>query len=914
MFFDTYFLCSYNYQLHRFVLIDCPCYETFKIPDTFIENVIIGRKSYMACLCYNSKSRKRINHSSIPIVLGSYLDYRIRGHKAVVECRQLWGSVILRGVLKIYASFSTFDSLSMHVRQTKEGKSIDWFTYVNDNEQAEVPNGLAINYQNKRVLWTYQYKTYESSKSSEWINLIGKSNPFGVTNVLASEYMKMWDTVLSYVYQMNDLKNRQFLNGASVITRYIQYDLNKRRKKKGAGCLKMSAAFENGTLFQALGKKNFNETEAWCRNYPQNYDNTLHEGRSNKTALLLPNVTRASNDAVRNSSALAFPSDAVNYFCMLNTKDLKSAGEQNVLADYVIMSESTDPKILYQYLCSLSTGRGNNLIIDGYITNCKREWNLQDLINLKVKFGHVTTKYYLPYIMFSTRSSIPMKYSDEYDVFFSPAETIHYNIKYPEAELLSTAAKQLGIVNLRKTAPSKATVSINNIKGSVANVTNSMHCLLMENSLGITCYLNMTEELRQKLIDYAVISHGNDTSNFERVYTGLVQHFNLEEPIAPIKKTDKKNAMQALHRLYPPELLLTECRRAVNTPFVLERNVSRARDVSDYLSTIFNSKYFNPQEIWNLRLRAVFGNPFGACIEDGVVMDTSTLKYIPKICYNACITIEFTFKTIKQPKSAHFISVDDSNARRIDDETLIGCIISPYEAYIKNSKHSLIKMSRIGSHYYYLIHFLPKKTQMYQHLKIHHVRTGSSIIIVIKGRTEVSVVDGSKVANSYGQKNVCSITTDLSNCWGITRDGRKVHAQIVYSEASLLGRTPSGQIYDMLKSDELAIGPNGELIAPVDLVIHTLHPYTNNKVFDVKIDTLTNMNGFDSQNLCNASRVLRSDTVCEKVLQVLGLHGFRLTFLNDIEEHNLSAGIKRRIEVNGDEGESSSKRLRRTSD
>lgn len=113
MFFDTYFLCSYNYKLlaehgydrikpnhPKYLMIDCPCYEQYSEPQRFIDNVILARKSYMACVCYNSKfrKRKRTDHVSVPIVLGSYLDYRIRGLDALIECRAQWGAVILKGM------------------------------------------------------------------------------------------------------------------------------------------------------------------------------------------------------------------------------------------------------------------------------------------------------------------------------------------------------------------------------------------------------------------------------------------------------------------------------------------------------------------------------------------------------------------------------------------------------------------------------------------------------------------------------------------------------------------------------------------------------------------------------------------------------------------------------------------------
>ena len=214
MFFDTYFLCSYNYKLverslmfdriksthSKYLMIDCRCYDIYKDPKSFEQEVIIKRKSYVACLCYVFETRKRINHCTIPIVLGSYLDYRIRGLQAILECRAQWGTVILKGVLKIYASFSTFDALSMHIRETKKVKSIDWFTYVPSPEN-NTNNGLAINYRNNIVSWTYKYESCDSTKSNEWINLLIKSNPFGDRLPFKNhevEYMQMFDRIVQF--------------------------------------------------------------------------------------------------------------------------------------------------------------------------------------------------------------------------------------------------------------------------------------------------------------------------------------------------------------------------------------------------------------------------------------------------------------------------------------------------------------------------------------------------------------------------------------------------------------------------------------------------------------------------------------------------------------------------------------------
>lgn len=867
MLFNVYLLCSYNKHFENF-MIDCKCYDIYRTEDAFNESVILNRGSYMGCLCYESLVRNRIGHKSVPIMLGSYIDFRIRGREAVVASAPLWGLVILRGLLKMYSNFSTFDALSMHVRETKRLKTIDWYTYIGED-------GLALNYRDKVVNWTYKRN---SSNSNEWTQLLQKSNPFN-TPVLQSEYIQMFDTILKQPYSMNDLKNRQILNGPVVIRRYVTYDLNRRKKSKIAGCQKMSTVFETGALFQALSKKNTFETEEWCRNYPQNYDNTMHEGRSNKAAHLLPNVIRASNAAVRNSNALSFPNDAIGYYCLLNTKDLKSAGEQNVLADFVIMCEETDQKSLFRYIRSISTGNGDILTINGYLINCRRPWSLEDLVLVKRQFPHVTTQYNLPYIRFSTRANIPIKYSQQYDVFFSPAETTHFQIKYPEIDMLSITAKELSIQSLIKTPPSKSTVSINNIKGSVAMLTSKLHKRLIENSLGITCYIDITEKEIEKLIDYAILPGKGDVEIFNRYFDQLDKDFHLSRfRSEKFAQTSPKMAMQALYRMYPPQKLLYEYNKVQNTPYTQAYNMNSHDLVSDYYATIFSPQHYRPPSIWNLRLRAAFGNPNGGCIEDGVVIDSNILKHIPPVYYNACITVEFTFKTVKHPKDARFIAIDECH-NSIDDETLIGCLVTEHEVYVKNSKHTqVLRPEKIGSHYFYLINFLPKKTKMYDNLHVRHISNGNMITVIITGQTKVDVIVGSKVANSFGQKNVISMEKDLRDCWGITRDGRRVHAQIIYSEVSLVGRVTSGQLHSMFMSNELAFGIDGTIIAPVDLVLHTLHPYTNIKIIKVKNDTLTNINGFDSQNLSYTSKMLRSDDVHENVIQILGLHGYDVNF------------------------------------
>ena len=953
--FTSYLIASYDAMINKYVIIGCQrnkcnCKE---IKNNFNEFVIKNKNSYMVCIGYEANQRKRII-SGVLVMLGSYLDTTIRGLEAVETSRPLWGTVIVGGVVKAIMNCSTLDAFSLHAKETKTLKSIEWYIYIyekhsdssaatsasssggtnasatrratrnrrsanaiqvnhaNNSNKTMKREGLAIVYSHGLVKWTYKRKTWTSDMINIphdhiWINLLNDANKFTDRPITESEYIDLFTAMLVEPYNMNNLANRQTLTPVRIFSHMLKSTLEKRIKKYGAGCLKLSAIFENANSKSSLAIAKSNNF--------QNQDNALQDGKSNKAIMLIPNVTRASNEAVKNSKALSFPSDGVNYYCMLNTKDLKCAGEQNTLCDFVIASEETDEMNLYRWLRHLvsrinsqsSTTHPNNshddndkddittnklIVINGFITNLQAQtWELRHLIAVKRSFGHVTTKYYGRFILFSTQASILIKYSETHDCFFSPAETQYWSISYNESDMISIAAKETRIPNMRKTPPQKITVSINNMKGCVANVTSEFHRSIMEHSLGINCYMDIDKAKLREINDASILSHGNnDTTNFERYYAKLAKHLRLDEPMAPITTTKLSKFMRNLsERMYPLSDTLTQLVPTTGHNKSYEV-VSKIHDVECIESLkahrrmICRSSPIDTIFYHNLELRVCFGNMYGNNLEDGVILDSKTAALLPKVVYNACITIAFKFKTIKSMKWTRFVPINASDKT----ESLIGCIITPTEAIVKCSKHSFVQTAKIGNHFYYLIQFLPKKNGMYDNIDVSHIVSGSTLKVIIKGNTRVSIGEGSKVCNANGQKGVICMLRDLSDVWGIDRHGRKVHAQMIYSAASIIGRVTSGQMYDMCTSDDLAIGPRGELIATIRIYVHTLHPYTNEKVFDMKVDTLTNINGFDSQNLSNASHRLRTDEVKHKVEQLFNLLRYKLTFLTprDLEIYN----------------------------
>jgi hypothetical protein len=236
------------------------------------------------------------------------------------------------------------------------------------------------------MCWTYRQetRTNESYDFISWINHVNDANKFITRFVPSHEYTEMFDVILSYRYDINLLANRQIVSGICMKKRYINFNLNQKKKNKTSGCGKLSSAFENGALYMPFCRNNACESSEWWKKYSQSFDNTLHDGRSNKVPYLLTTVNRASNAAVKISNALAFPDDADEFYCMLNTKDLKSAGEQHCLTNLVIMTEETNENKVYDFLKSICVDNkeGDKLILNGFIIDCFYPINIETLIKI----------------------------------------------------------------------------------------------------------------------------------------------------------------------------------------------------------------------------------------------------------------------------------------------------------------------------------------------------------------------------------------------------------------------------------------------------------------------------------------------------------------------------------------------------
>lgn len=222
-----------------------------------------------------------------------------------------------------------------------------------------------------------------------------------------------------------------------------------------------------------------------------------------------------------------FPQDAVGYYCLLNTKEMRTAGEQNVLTEFTIISSKTSLVALKFFLGSLPSGTNpSSIFVNGLKFERDFCCDLNTLVEIKKEFPHVSLQFYGSFINFNIKSGVALAFNMKHNCYFSAEERLHFNLEITETGLLSAAAKNLGFDTLRKNLPAKSTVSINNCKGSVAILQSDSHKRIMENTLGYSHYMYPVDT--EKLLSTAILQTNCDTSEFWNLY-GPIKNWSEKE-------------------------------------------------------------------------------------------------------------------------------------------------------------------------------------------------------------------------------------------------------------------------------------------------------------------------------------------------------------------------------------------------
>lgn len=906
MFFNVTQLCSYDRNVLPHILPDCACYRDYDTPEKFERNVILARREYNACF---RTDKNVIMHKRVRVQIGSFIDRMIRGEKVVREWSPFYGAYFIDdGRLAIYHNFSSYEALTCHVNESKEGYTIDSYFYVCDKIK-RVMNGVSMKYYKNFIEWRYNNEEFSSLRGDTgWLDLYKRANDIedlDQSSTFEADYYQFFNAMLDPAYNRNDLSNRKITSFTTLIEKNLIHNNSQHvagRKNRlqnnrihttlgsgvpnqfvyggGGGKIKK---FDCAAIVSASGANAQFTGTATHHNYTQTLHQYPQDGRCNIIPYLHGTMIRTTNSAIKNSGAMFFPPKGENYLCMLNMRDIRSSGDQYSFADYVCLTEYTDSNALYRYLRDLpKAADGEKFIytINERLINLNGPWNLDMLLNLKKELPFVTTKYYGNYVNFITRNCGLVKYSQAHNCLFSPVETEYFGIQYPEADRLSPLAKAMGLDFLSRSEPCRITVAINNTKGSVSNRPKECFNPIYENILGSTCYFDNVAGDYQHILDLAEVDPPNTWDPniyFYPHWEKMEKKFAISEQLSypPAEETDLGQALKYITSIYAREMP----QFATNNPTKLKKYEKMYRD---YIRDLADPATTRPEDIWNMKLVVAFGNPEGACIEDGTVLDEYTADHLPKIITPSCITVELIFQTNNQAHDARCYLVDEFN-----DGSMVARVSSDHEIkHVKHSNHCSVSKAQYGKNQYeYFIFYLQRSSM--KSLKVSFQKRDKTLIIVINTKMVHSIGDGTKVATNTGQKNIIShlkdMRADLDHYGGYTRDGRRIVPQVLFSSLSPLTRQQSQQILIMMGSDNVAFTKRGSIMGTVPISIHSLSNWTNMKIFKVKQDTLTSCMTVESQNLTNFDSTHRSQTVFDKVCLNVGFLGHCIVEADDSE-------------------------------
>lgn len=859
MFFVESLLTSYNVNILPILLLDSVEYKIYSTPDSFTKYIFDKRNTYAACRAPRkaingpkANSVKRTQHRLIPIMLGSLIDVIIRGSLEVMKDRKFWGGFIINGSLCCYANFSTFDAMSLHPFSKGQETRVDWFFYYKGQ-------GVSITYNGFTTTCEYMGQMYDN-----WIDFVNWTSPFG-QKINACDYYEFFNAVLDTPYSVNNVENRIIMDPSHMFLRVLKRnpDLNTE---------KLRSIFNDGTFYASLSKN----ADTFSKQYTQSALRTMIDGKGDKLHYILPQCSKQMNEKLQNSTAI-LPGDDVNtIYCMLDVKDMKSAGETNTLTRSTILTQETDQMKVYETItkqCSEEYVQNyKRIAINGFLINRYSKWEKEDLINLKKEHPFIITKVYDKFVNIKTKACYAVRYCEVDDIFYSSAEQMYWKPHYSEYDRMSKITSCLG-ENFYKTDPSKNTVALNNIKGAVAVHDTPQQKIWLTNALGTTSTMKKLED--NNFTKYAEIEmtkeeKENITATLE-YRKNIFKKYEVEvnKLCGPLVKRNNK-----VTDYTRPREFLKSLHKPIESNIMGDWKKCTKVTVSQKYNGVFK-EYMNMfgqegYEYPGLEVICAFGNSKGKCVEDGVILDSKLVEVLPQLEHNLRITTSFIFNS---SVTNHLVLLKNEN----ENDDLIATLVTDLPSKPKHSASCKVITKKIGSHYFNQIYLLTKNYKQYKSYKISHTISKNKVFIIINAEVSHNIRTGSKISNQQGQKNIITDVQDLSSLYGYTADGRKIHAQVLYSDVSLIGRIPGGQLYDMMHSKDTAFSENGTILGKIKIYINSIDPYTNNKIFELKYDTYTHLNGGESQGLSHTGLILRKESAKRLSDQLIGMHGYYLS-------------------------------------
>lgn len=915
--YAEFLIYEYNTKFNPNIILNCSCYRVYS---NFKEYVFEEKRCYNCCFLIESDDSDRIAHLTLPVMLGSFIDFSIR-QPSSLEDNSLDGAFIIDGCIKILPNFITNNLANGHIYISKSERSF----------RVNLRPDLRLHYTegSKCVKLLNLSNTSGGEMKENWLDAFKNSLyriPAEQNTWIESEYINYFECFLRNGPQIDDLSNKVVITPVTLLERAISILSQKMSSKLLTPRLRQ--VFSSGNLHFVLSSKSFSRRSGQD-------SSSLYitvEGHKIKDASLLTSMVKrytgscsysrgfstSSPSSIQNTRALLFPDDAHNFLCPLSTKEMKNAGETLYLSYPVVISQDlsknqreVDLVASLNGLCVPTTNEaGLYVVLDGSITSWKiSEENVQPaLIHLKNQFPLCITamKFETSFFVLSTTGGIPIRYSTLYEVYVSPYEAGHIFLDAFKEDALNMRFSSFVIksnLHTEKLLPSKATVTINNNLGSCNSFCSKLNEMAFEATSGyksalvlpvssstvhreeVPSYLKKLfkrlKRLRKENSRYRKESQfecvGKHTQNlhrsFKRIKTSKV-------PLLRNSLTSKVNEgwRCLLSYCVGAETLQHQPQRFSSIPELFKINLSLentrntkvlrgdlcAAYENVYLKSRIEKKDDEKQQ-QVLLLNVAFGDICGGTVEDGVVVDQSlsseNINSSPTKQVCVTLTIKFTeeFKT------------NITRGRRRNRRKLEAKYFPIHEkcgralvfgVLVSQTKLQAKKSKNINVEYSYVTNhhryliYMEDVTDIKKNITSHFKEEISSVIISYN--YHMPITTGTKIANNFGQKSVVSRFEDLKReeFKGYRADGTIIYPQILFSPQSIIGRSTAAQVHEMITSEEVAFTKYGGVIAPIIFNIHHIDSATQCKLSSPKNDLMTNENGFLANQLSNVSYCL----------------------------------------------------------
>lgn len=480
---------NYNKYCGRFLILNCSCYKRYKTEQRMIE-LVQSSSSYLGCAI---RSDGKINHCKFPIMLGSFLDFQIRGIDMVTRDCDRWGAFIILGNLKILQYFITNNVNGIHRFKEKHKIFIKWlvqdpfqeyFSYtlwLNDKGKLKVERMELIF--NEDNFMTQRSVTLNYKKDLSWLVAINHMYALkSLRQLCVEDVIDLMSEFFKCDISLDSLSNKILLSSAFILSVAYENQQNlptlKNIMEKGSLYFVLSKhGYQIGTCIKLKGE--FESTQLWTDLSGSKQDNIKYK---------ISSVKRYTSDPLKKTNALYFPEYGLEFICPLTCKELTNAGESLALAQWVITTdvvnfedvftfiienyrvERKDEKENEEKVVDNDNGDFLKIIMDDIIlSDCLIRNDANEFCKIKRKFQMVSLFPFGNILKIHITGNIPAKYSAKYEIFVSPFEREKI---WPDSfdwyghfSGLSDAALELDPNFCLLVPPIKMSVSITNLNG-----------------------------------------------------------------------------------------------------------------------------------------------------------------------------------------------------------------------------------------------------------------------------------------------------------------------------------------------------------------------------------------------------------------------------------------------------------------